>query len=115
MVLDDEAIVGARLRPVLERAGFEVEVFTDSAAAIDRLAQVSFDVLVTDLKLPGLGGGDVLRHVRRHSPSTRVIVITGYATSETGREANALGAFQFVPKPFRLGELVKLVETAARH
>lgn len=114
MVLDDEPIVGDRLRPALEKAGFQVEVFTDSTAAIDRLKETRFNVLVTDMKMRGPSGMDVLRHIQEHAPSTKVIVITGYATIETSHEANALGAFQFIPKPFKLGDLVRLVEKAAR-
>jgi DNA-binding NtrC family response regulator len=114
MVLDDEPIVGDRLRPALAKGGFDVEVFTDSAAAIERLKQKSFGVLVTDLKMRGPSGMDVLRFVRENAPKTQVIVITGYATIETSHEASALGAYQFVAKPFKMKDLVKLVERAAR-
>ncbi|MEW6337404.1 MAG: response regulator [Acidobacteriota bacterium] len=113
MVLDDEPIVGDRVRAALERAGFAVEVFTDSSAALHRLGEARFDVLVTDMKMRGPSGLDVLRHAREHTPATRVIVVTGYATIETNREAVALGAFGFVPKPFKLHDLVQLVTQAA--
>jgi DNA-binding NtrC family response regulator len=114
MVLDDEPIVGERMRPALEKEGFTVEVFTDSAAAIERLQQTRFRVLVTDMKMRGPSGMDVLRFVREQSPTTQVIVITGYATIETNHEAEALGAFHFVAKPFKMKDLVKLVTKAAK-
>jgi DNA-binding NtrC family response regulator len=114
MVLDDERIVGERLRPALEKEGFAVEVFTDSASAIERLKEKSFAVLVTDVKMPGPSGMDVLRFIQDNAPQTRVIVITGYATIETSHEAGALGAVQFVPKPFKVKEIVKLVAKSAR-
>lgn len=114
MVLDDEPIVGERLRPALEKEGFTVEVFTDSAMAISRLKEKSFGVLVTDMKMRGPSGMDVLRFVREKAPKTQVIVITGYATIETSHEASAWGAYQFVAKPFKLKELVKLVDKAAK-
>jgi DNA-binding NtrC family response regulator len=114
MVLDDELIVGERLRPPLEKAGFGVEVFTDSASAIERLKEKSFAVLVTDVKMRGASGMDVLRFVKETAPATQVIVITGYATIETNHEAEALGAVHFVAKPFKLKELVKLVERSSR-
>ncbi len=114
MVLDDEPIVGERLRPALEKEGHTVEVFTDSEQAIDRLKQKRFGVLVTDMKMRGPSGMDVLRFVREQAPGTQVIVITGYATIETSHEANAWGAYRFVAKPFKLKELVKLVEQAAK-
>ncbi len=114
MVLDDEPIVGERLRPALEKEGHTVEVFTDSEQAIDRLKQKRFGVLVTDMKMRGPSGMDVLRFVREQAPGTQVIVITGYATIETSHEADAWGAYRFVAKPFKLKELVKLVEQAAK-
>jgi DNA-binding NtrC family response regulator len=114
MVLDDEPIVGERLRPALEHEGFKVEVFTDSKAAIERLRQKSFGVLVTDVKMHGPTGMDVLRFVKENTPGTQVIVITGFATIETSHEADALGAFQFVAKPFKIRDIVKLVTKSSR-
>ena len=114
MVLDDEPIVGDRLKPVLEREGFEVEVFTESERALERLKERSFHVLVTDMKMKGPSGMDLLRFIKEKAPSTQVIVITGYATIETSHEAQALGAFQFIAKPFKMKELAKLVGKAAR-
>jgi DNA-binding NtrC family response regulator len=114
MVLDDEPIVGERLRPALEQEGFQVEVFTDSKAAIDRLKEKQFGVLVTDVKMRGPTGMDVLRFVRENAPGTQVIVITGYATIETSHEADALGAFQFVAKPFKIKDVVRLVTKSSR-
>ena len=114
MVLDDEPIVGDRLKPALEKEGFQVEVFTDSSAAIERLKQKSFSVLVTDVKMRGPSGMDVLRIVKESAPATQVIVITGYATIETSHEAEALGAVQSVAKPFKIKDIVKLVTKSSR-
>lgn len=109
MVLDDEPIVGDRLKPALEKQGFQVEVYTDSSAAIERLRHKQFSVLVTDVKMRGPSGMDVLRFVREVAPGTHVIVITGYATIETQHEATALGAVEFIAKPFRLKDIVGMV------
>lgn len=114
MVLDDEPIVGERLKPVLERAGFDVEVFTESESALKRIGETTFSVIVTDLKMKGPSGMDILRFVKETAPQTAVVVITGYATIETHREAEAHGAFHFVAKPFKMQELVLLVTRAAR-
>jgi len=114
MVLDDEPIVGERLRPALEKEGFHVEVFTDSSAALERLKEKTFSALVTDVKMRGPSGMDVLRFVKENAPGTPVIVITGYATIETSHEADALGAVHFIPKPFKVKELVKLVARSSR-
>lgn len=108
-ILDDEPIVCERLKPALEKAGFQVETFTESQQLIDRLAQQRFDVLVTDLKLPKPDGLDVMRFVRELYPSTKVIIITGFATVDTAREALKMGAVDFIAKPFKISELRDLV------
>jgi pyruvate,water dikinase len=114
MVLDDEATVGERLKDFLEKRGMAVETFRDSGKAIHRLQEKRFDVIVTDLKMPGPNGVDVLLSVKERSPSTQVILITGYATIEAAREAEAIGAFDFILKPFELEDLHKLVKKAAK-
>lgn len=109
LVLDDERIVCDRLRPALEKLGHVVETFTDSRAAMARLTEARFDILVTDLKMKGPDGMDVLSFVRERTPDTRAIVITGFATVETAKEAMRRGAVDFIAKPFRMRELLDLV------
>jgi DNA-binding NtrC family response regulator len=113
MVLDDEPIVGERLRPVLEKKGFQVETFTESQKALERLGEKKFHVLVTDLKMSGPSGMDILRYLKDHQSDTQAIVMTGYATIERAREAQYLNA-EFVTKPFKLEQIVKLVAKAAK-
>jgi DNA-binding NtrC family response regulator len=109
LILDDEPIVGDRLKPALEKCGYDVQTQTDSQAAIDQLAQTRYDVLITDLKMSGPSGLDVLRFVKEHTPSTRVIVITGYATAEQAKESIKGGAVDFIAKPFRISQLRELI------
>jgi len=109
LILDDEPIVGDRLKPALEKCGYDVETQTDSQAAIDQLARERYDVLITDLKMNGPSGLDVLRFVKEQAPSTRVIVITGYATAEQAKESIKGGAVDFIAKPFRISQLRELV------
>jgi DNA-binding NtrC family response regulator len=114
MVIDDEPIVCERLKPVLEKGGFVVETFTQSAEALDRLKDKPFHVVVTDLKMKEPTGMDVLNFVKQRSPGTQVILITGYATIEANREAELIGVFDFIAKPFRMKDLAKLVGKAAK-
>ncbi|MEW5947038.1 MAG: response regulator [bacterium] len=114
MVLDDEPIVGERLKDFLEGKGLTVETFTDSSKAIERIKEKQFDVVVTDYKMDGPTGLDVLRAINELSPSTQVIVITAYATIERIRESEALRAFEFVNKPFQLTDIHKKVLKAAK-
>jgi len=109
MVVDDESIVCERLKPALEKDGFQVETFTEGQAAIDRLAVERFEVLVTDLKMRKPSGIDILNFVRQHAPTTKVIVITGFPSVETARESLKSGAVDFITKPFRISELRDLV------
>ncbi len=112
LVLDDERIVGDRLKPALEKEGFDVEVFTESTPALARLSEKAFAVLVTDLRMKGPSGLEVLRHARAVCPATKVIVITAFADEEANREVEALGGWQFVAKPFKTKELLRLVAEA---
>ena len=109
LILDDEPIVCERLKPALEKSGFEVETYTDSQKVIDRLMEEKFDVLVTDLKMQGPDGIDVLRFAHEHAPATKVIIITGFATVDTAREAMRSGAVDFIPKPFKITQLRDLI------
>jgi DNA-binding NtrC family response regulator len=114
LVLDDEPLVCERLKTHLERKGYQVEVFTESQKAVDRLARKRFDVVVTDLKMEGPTGLEVLRFVRDRGFGTQVIVITGFGSMDAAREAEYSGAFQFITKPFRSGDLEAAVRKAAR-
>jgi DNA-binding NtrC family response regulator len=108
-VLDDEVIVCERLKPALEKAGFLVETYTQSQQLIDRLAHECFDVLITDLKMNKPDGLDVMRFVQQNYPATKVIIITGFATVDTAREALKSGAVDFIAKPFKISHLRDLV------
>jgi len=112
LIIDDEPIVGKQLKPSLEKSGFVVEAFEDPAAAIRRLATCGFDIVVTDLRMDEVDGIQVLEHVMRHCGPTKVILITGYATVEVAREAMVKGAFDFVAKPFKPGDLRSVVRRA---
>jgi len=113
MVVDDEAIVGKRLKPTLERDGYEVETYGNGTSALDRIGQKDFDIIVTDVRMDDVDGMQILEHVKRHSPRTKVIIITGYATVDLAREALVKGAFDFIAKPFKPADLRVIIEKAA--
>lgn len=113
MILDDEPIVGKRLKPQLEKSGFEVECFEDPAQAVARMAEKEFDIVVTDVRMEGMDGIQILEHVMQRCERTRVILITGYATVEVAREALVKGAFDFIAKPFKPKDLRAIVNKAA--
>jgi len=113
LIVDDEAIVGERLRDYLEKKGMLVETCTVSQQAIDRIKEKTFDVIVTDIRMQGPSGIDLLVAVKDESPASEVIVITGYGTYETLRQAEAVGAYEFIHKPFKVEDLHKKIVKAA--
>ena len=113
MVVDDEPIVGRRLKPALSKYGYDVEVFENPVAAMDRFDEKEFDIVVTDLRMEDLDGIGVLKHVLEKSENTKVIFITGYATVENAREALVKGAFDFIAKPFKINDLRMAITKAA--
>ncbi len=108
-VVDDEQIVCDRLRPVLEKNGFLVETYTDGASAMKRLGEKRFDILITDLKMAQPDGLELLKFARQRFPTIRVVIITGFATVDTAREALKGGAVDFIAKPFRISHLRELM------
>ena len=113
LVLDDEPIVGKRLKTALEKNSHVVEVFEDSRLALRRLDERDFDIIVTDVRMEEVDGIQVLEQVLERSVRTKVIVITGYATVEVAREALAKGAFDFIAKPFKPDDLRQVIKKAA--
>lgn len=109
LILDDEPIVCKRLKPAFQKAGYDVEAFVDSASAMVRIEAKRFDVVITDLKMEGTDGMRFLSRVKDVWPDTNVIVITGYATSETAKESFRKGAYDFVAKPFKLSDILDTV------
>ena len=111
-LLDDEARLVEILAMVLRREGYDVLGFTDPMAALAALESREFDLLVTDLKMPGVDGLEVLRRARKTSPELPVILITAHATVPTAVAALREGAFDYVQKPFDNEELRALVKRA---
>lgn len=109
LILDDEPIVGERLKMSLEKEGFTVEASSAGQEAIDKLKKGCFDILVTDLKMSRPDGMEVLRVARQLCPDIKPVVITGFATRETADEAMKSGAVEFIAKPFKISQLKTLI------
>jgi DNA-binding NtrC family response regulator len=111
-VIDDEPIVGREVKRGLSKGPYEIETFLDGESALQRLKQEGFDLLLCDLRLPGMSGLDLLKMVRKQSPWTEVILITAHSTVNSAIEAIQAGAFHYVIKPFKLAEIKLLVRRA---
>ena len=113
LILDDETIVGERLKASLEKDGHSLEIFISSSTALERLKEKIFDIVITDIRMDDISGIEILEHVRKKSLRTKVIMITGYATLEVARESLTKGAFDFIAKPFKIKEIRKAIKKAA--
>jgi len=112
MIVDDEKIVGDMAKMSLEHEGYHVETFINGEAALARLKEVRFDVVVTDLKMKGIDGMEVLKTVKTLYPGTKVIMITAFANLDTAIEALRGRVHDFFPKPVKIKELKASIERA---
>jgi DNA-binding NtrC family response regulator len=115
LVVDDEAILRDAMAEALRRAGHDVDAFDSGRPAMERLAQGSCDLVISDLRMPGMDGMAVLEEVGRLSPDVPVILVTAHGTVERAVEAMKKGAYDFIIKPFNLDELEILVARALEH
>lgn len=106
LVVDDEQAVRDLLAKTLTMADYDVDAAPDGATAIDRMRAVEYDLLITDLKMPGMDGLSVIREARRATPDLPVIIITGYSTEASAIEAINLGVAGYLTKPFRLPRIL---------
>ena len=112
LVIDDEESMRDSCRQALARKASRVEVAGDGLTGLDILKKEAFDLVILDLKMPGLSGMEVLDKIKQEYPEMVVIVITGYATVESAVEAMKRGAYDFLPKPFTPESLRAIVGRA---
>jgi DNA-binding response OmpR family regulator len=109
LVIDDEVVVGNSVRKILKPRGYHVQHAETSHAAMEILSERPVDVILLDMKIPGVKGFALLEAIREEYPTIPVIMITGYATVETAVESIKLGATDYVPKPFTPDEIGQAV------
>jgi DNA-binding NtrC family response regulator len=110
LVVDDEDYMREVVRRALESAGFQVEEGADGKSALSMLRQYPYNVIITDLRMPGLSGEAIIEESLSLFPETIVIVMTGFGNIQSAVEAIRRGAYDYLPKPFQLAELVMRVE-----
>src|SRR5512146_513018 len=115
LIIDDERAIRDGCREVAQTLGFTTYVADNSEHAFRIIETASIDVLLLDLRLPGPGGLEILREVKRRRPETVVVVITGYATVQSAVQAMKHGAYDYVTKPFNLEEVRLLLERVLGH
>jgi len=109
LIVEDDRKMRLALREIMTNEGYVVDTVETGEAALGRADGNGYDLVITDLKLPGIDGMDVLRAIRKSRPETSVVIITAYATVDTAVEAMREGAEDYISKPFNLDEIRLIV------
>lgn len=112
LVVDDEEVIRVGMKRILEGAGYATEIAVSGYAAIERMQEVCFDLVITDLKMPGMSGLEVLKSIKVLQPEVPVIIITGYAAVDSAVESMKIGAVDYIPKPFTPDDILNKVRKA---
>ncbi len=109
LIVDDEANMRLTLGDVLEEDGYDVSVADSGERAVEMCRQRAFDVVLMDVRMPGINGVDAFREIRREQLGARIILMTAYSTDELKRVAMEEGAIAFLPKPLDIENVLKLI------
>ncbi len=115
LVVDDEAGILETLQILLRNEGFDPVVADSGKAALEKIESTAPDIVLSDVRMPGIGGVEVLTVARAHDPNMPVILMTAQATLQSAMQAVNEGAFYYIQKPFRNDELVAILRRAAEH
>ena len=105
LIVDDEEMIVTILLNFLGEKGYNVTGISDSAEAIELIQKTSFDIVFTDLMMPGINGMELVKEIRRQKVDTQIIIFTGYASVESAIDAVQQGVYDYIKKPFRLEEI----------
>lgn len=112
LIVEDEEVARENLRYILSKEHYEIEAARSGSQALELLAKNDYDLVITDLRMEKVDGMEVLSRTKAERPATEVIMITGYATVDSAIEAMKLGAFHYIPKPYKIEEVRALVRQA---
>lgn len=115
VVIDDDAAICLACNKILLKEGYQVQTFADGLRGLEAVTRWKPDLVVVDLKMPGISGMEILRRVHDFDPQIIIVVITGYATIDTAVEAMKSGAYDFLPKPFAPDPLRLIVRRGLEH
>ncbi|WP_456473840.1 response regulator [Candidatus Pyrohabitans sp.] len=115
LVVDDEKEIQNLLRKLLSKEGYEADVATLPEEALNKIDSENYDVVLLDLMLPGVKGTDIIQEIKRRRPHCAVIIMTAFGTIPSSVEAIKKGAFDYIEKPFKKGEIQHVVRNAMEH
>lgn len=113
LLIDDEIELIRNISQLLEHRGYQAAIAANGEEGLKALREKRFDVVVLDLRMPGISGMDVLRRIKTEkATSPEVIILTGFGTVDSGLEGLQLGAFDYLTKPIKIGDLVEKIAEA---
>jgi DNA-binding NtrC family response regulator len=113
LIVDDEAQFVEAVAERLQLRGFEADGLTSGQEALDRLSERAYDVLVLDVKMPGVGGLDVIRTVKERWPKIHVVLLTGHGSTKDAESGMQLGAYRYLMKPVAIEDLAAIIREAS--
>ncbi len=113
LIVDDEELIRWSLQNVLKNEGFSVDTASDGNEALDMIRKSDYDIVITDFKMPGLNGLELLGKMKEEGKKSKIILISAYLSYNTIKEAKECGAFHCVNKPFGIDEFLDIVRNAA--
>jgi DNA-binding NtrC family response regulator len=115
LVIDDEQVMLNSVKRILDQAGFDVEMTLSGRQGLEWALHKTYDLVITDIRMPDIGGMIVLRDIKRAKPELPVMLITGYSNVQSAVQAKKLGAADYVEKPFTPDQLLRIVKAAIAH
>ena len=112
LLVDDETVFANNMSKLLTRRGYQVTAVNSGDAALQALMNNPFDMMVLDLKMPGMDGIAMMHEMRKLGLSTEVLILTGHGSIDTALEAIRLGAYDYATKPCEISDLVSKIEAA---
>ncbi|MFA5585845.1 MAG: sigma-54 dependent transcriptional regulator [Saccharofermentanales bacterium] len=112
LIVDDEESLREILSIMLHREGYLVDAAIDGAQAVARMREITYDLVISDIKMPRLDGFELLRHIKERTPETVVIMITAFSSTEEAVEAMKRGAYDYITKPFKNEEIRLIIKNA---
>jgi two-component system, OmpR family, response regulator len=112
LLVDDEVAFANNIAKLISKRGYEVLTVYNGESAIQAIEEKEFDVIVLDLKMPGLDGLATLKQIKKKRPNVEVIILTGHGSMDSGIDGMQLGAFDFIMKPVRFDDLHEIIRQA---
>lgn len=115
LVVDDEQDFLKLIKRRLTRRNLDVETAPSGEEALERLGREAFDVVILDVRMPGLDGIETLKEIRKRFRNTEVIMLTGHGSMQSGIEGISHGAYDYILKPFSIDDLIERIRAAHEH